>query len=256
MRQSIAQCENWRVPRVLSAAPLFLLLAACAARCQAPGSGSASTEVHKEWELGSAASAELEKRDGTINDPEIADYLQHIETSLANAASLPPMQLRFTRNAAEYAVPLENGLVYLSAGMLLRLDSEAELAGLLAHELGHNRRPCVLSGRHVAPGVDQASAERQATTAAVAFLKATGYDPEGVLDLLSKLAYEHPKWAEAIVPQDLLDLRAGLESDALPAAGYQLGSSEFRRLRSRLEATLGLVPQRTSPPPRPTLTPR
>jgi hypothetical protein len=89
--------------------------------------------------------------------------------------------------------------------------------------------------------VDQAHAERQATAAAVAFLKTVGYDPEGVLDLLSKLAYEHPQWAEAIAARDLLDLREGLEGDALPAAGYRLGSSEFGRLRSKLEAHVNAV---------------
>ena len=69
-------------------------------------------------------------------------------------------------------------------------------------------------------------------------LKAAGYDPAAVLDILSKLAYEHPAWAKAIVPDDLLSFRVELEGEAVPPGGYRIGSSEFAAAHTLLENAL------------------
>jgi len=50
--------------------------------------------------------------------------------------------------------------------------------------------PCVL-GRYAMPGGFREH-EQEATRAAIAYLKAAQYDPAAVLDLLSKISYEHP----------------------------------------------------------------
>jgi hypothetical protein len=51
------------------------------------------------------------------------------------------------------------------------------------------------------------------------YLKAAGYDPEGLLDLFSKLAYEHPAWAQAIDSEDLLNQRSAIEGEEPPPGG-------------------------------------
>jgi hypothetical protein len=62
---------------------------------------------------------------------------------------------------------------------------------------------------------------------------------DGVLDLFSKLAYEHPTWAKAIVPKDLLELRVRTEAGGVPPEGYRIESSEFVQHHAMLEPALG-----------------
>ena len=80
--------------------------------------------------------------------------------------------------------------------------------------------------------------ELQATDTAVKTLKAAGYEPEAVLDLLSKLSYDNPRWSNSIVADDLLDLRAKLDSHIPPLGGYQVDSSQFKQLHESLSTIL------------------
>jgi hypothetical protein len=81
--------------------------------------------------------------------------------------------------------------------------------------------------------------ELEATKTAVNILKFAGYEPSAVLDLFSKLAYEHPEWAGAIVPDDLLNLSAVLESEVPPEPGYVIDSSDFVQHHARILKILG-----------------
>jgi hypothetical protein len=58
------------------------------------------------------------------------------------------------------------------------------------------------------------------------------------LDLFSKLAYEHPAWAKAIVPDDLLALRTKTEAEAVPPGGFRVDSSDFVEVHALLETVL------------------
>ena len=150
-------------------------------------------------------------------------------------------------------------------------DRYAYIAGLLAHQLAHLRQPlapsqgpagnpvllqpaCVLASQ-AAPfrSVEgRRESELPATKAAIETLRSVGYEPSAVLDLLSKLAYEHPAWAKAIVPEDLLNLRSIVETDVPPQAGYLIDSSQFAQLHASVLEALGHAPGRR-PSPRPTL---
>ncbi|MGA2595149.1 MAG: M48 family metalloprotease, partial [Bryobacteraceae bacterium] len=94
-------------------------------------------QIHKEWTLGKEMAQELENRDGRLNDPAMTQYLQGVEDRLAVAAGQTTLEIRLTRSSKLYATVLENGLQYLSSGLVQRLENEMELAGLLAHQLAH-----------------------------------------------------------------------------------------------------------------------
>jgi hypothetical protein len=155
--------------------------------------------------------------------------------------------------------------------MLQQIVSEAELAGLLAHEMAHGPwetispkqtsttiplfvSPCVLSSpppmlMPIAWTKERREPERQATATALKTLQSAGYDPEALLELLSKLSYEHPVWSKTIVPDDLLDLRATVENQAPPATGYLIDGSEFLQMHASLVAIVGPEPPRRTRPP-------
>ncbi len=197
------------------------------AHCQIPP-GGATPQVAKEWTFGRNVSRDLEGRDGRIYDPRITGYLQRVENAVASIIPAAPAEIRLTHSSDRYASRLPGGALYLSAGLLERIDSDAELAGLFAHLLAHAQEGCVLGSPQAPEAADARERERRATAAAIGYMKAAGYDPAGVLDILSKLSYEHPPWARAILPGDLMEFRAATEPDALPPGAFRIDSSDFR----------------------------
>jgi hypothetical protein len=227
---------------------VFLWCVSFDAICQAPHSDNTSPQVQKQWEPGPRVSSDPEQRDGSVTNPAILEYLQHIESMIASAVGAQPMKVRLTRSTDWYAIPGPN-LLYISRGLLGRIENESELAGLFAHELAHilrglssvtARTGCVLAPRvEGSSSEDLREREKQATTIAVMYMKSAGYDPVGVLDLFSKLAYERPAWGKAIIAADLLELRAQLEVETVPPSGYRLESSQFRHVHFLLDAIPG-----------------
>jgi predicted Zn-dependent protease len=220
-----------------------------------PGAG----QVQKMFSLGGNLAKDLDHKDGVITDPAVHAYLQHLEDRLAGAMGLKPARVRVTRSPVLYIQLLPNNVLFISGALLGRIESEAELAGLLAHELAHSRvvrsPVCVLGSQTLSWDAATRETERMATNDAIQTLRTIGYDPSALLELLSKLAYEHPVWARAIVPEDLLSLRAGLENDMPPQAGYLMNSSEFVELQARVSAALAVgVPHASND--RPNLTRR
>ncbi|PYT20582.1 MAG: hypothetical protein DMG57_41645 [Acidobacteria bacterium] len=246
-------------------AALLLALAGRDAICQVPSSTDTSTEIRKEWELGRSA-GDRQTMDGSINDPAILEYLRQLAGRLTSAAGVSPIQIRLTRSNGQYSFLRTNRVLFISAGLLKRIEDEAEFSGLLAHELAHltqgqrsslSRGVCVLASPIASSSTgDLREREQHATTVAISYLKAAGYDPTGLLNFLSKLAYEHPVWATAIASEDLLDLRVGLEGETVPQSGYRIDSSKFIEVHSTLEATLGRIIDRAALASRPVLSRR
>jgi predicted Zn-dependent protease len=232
--------------------------------CQVPPQDPSASQIQKQFLLERYLADDLEKRDGKLDDQPLRAYLQRIFTRVGDAAGRKSLEIHITRSPGEYVELLPSGTPYISGGLLERIDNEAELAGLFAHELAHGSGlvtrqnsgggiplitpACVLaSPRSVFMSAAYRDAEMQATTSAIDNLKRAGYDPAAVLDLLSKLSYEHPAWSKAIVADDLLTIRATIEAEPVPPAGYQIDSSEFTEQHSRLVAALAQA--KTTPRP-------
>jgi predicted Zn-dependent protease len=237
--------------------------------CQIPTQNASTPQIQKEFALGRQISDDLERRDGKLDDSGIIAYVQRVSNRVAGAAGVKALEIRVTRSSLEYVHLLPAGTLFISGSLLERIQSEAELAGLIAHELAHGSGfvtlpsnggsipivagACVLAspvGGMFFAGVLR-DGEIRATATAVDTLQRAGYDPTAMLELLSKLSYEHPAWSKAIVADDLLSIRATVEPQAVPAGGYELTSSEFIDQRARLAAALGHAKK----PPRPTLEP-
>jgi len=248
---------------------ILTMLLASAAQGQV-SEPQATTQIQKTFVLGRQIAKELERSDGLINDPAIANYVQQLANRLTGAAGEAAIEVRITRGSDWYASLLPQRVLYISGSLLERIENEAELAGLLAHELAHLQRTiapaqsqvllplCVLASQVMPTAWSEGrrESEESATAAAVSTLRNAGYEPSAVLDLFSKLAYERPAWAKAISPEDLLTLRASLEAEIPPASGYRIDSSEFMRQHARVAAALGHADSNRSARNRPTLTRR
>jgi len=83
---------------------------------------------------------------GTISDAELQRYVTSVGTLLARTSELPNLRFTFTVLNTDMinAFALPGGYVYITRGLLALANSEAEIAGVLAHEIGH------VTARHAA----------------------------------------------------------------------------------------------------------
>jgi predicted Zn-dependent protease len=130
------------LPRLLTSAAtatLVLTIAACATN---PATGKREFSLMseaQEIELGKSMDAEVRRQMGNYEDPELQRYVETVGLRLARASQRPNLPWHFTvvDEPAVNAFALPGGYIYLTRGILPFLDTEADLAGVLGHEIGH-----------------------------------------------------------------------------------------------------------------------
>jgi hypothetical protein len=89
--------------------------------------------------LGKQNAAQAEKQLRMLNDPRVDDYLNGLGKKLA--AHAPgykyPYQYKCVNDAAVNAFALPGGYIYINRGAIEAADTEAQLAGVMAHETSH-----------------------------------------------------------------------------------------------------------------------
>ncbi len=93
----------------------------------------------EEVKLGADISERIRARFGVVQDPEVHKYVTLVGTVLARKSSRPNLPYQFivldTDGVNAFAAP--GGFVHITRGALAMTRNEAELAGVLAHELAH-----------------------------------------------------------------------------------------------------------------------
>lgn len=134
---------------------LLILLAFALTLCT-PGPAAAfffgGVGIKDEKEMGRKFDTMLRASLAVVDDPEVSLYVNKVVTRLT--APMPPQPYTFKATVIlhnslnAFAVP--GGYVYVFTGLLMNLDSEEQLAGVLAHELAH------VTQRHVASRLERA----------------------------------------------------------------------------------------------------
>lgn len=92
-----------------------------------------------EVELGTAVSEKVRVRYGVVQDPAVHRYVGLVGTAIASKTKRPNLPWTFivldTDGVNAFAAP--GGYIHITRGALALMASEAELAGVLAHEIAH-----------------------------------------------------------------------------------------------------------------------
>ncbi len=126
--------------RRLTLAVLVLVVSvACATN---PVSGKKELSLMSEAEelaIGQQADAEIRREMGVYDNQELQRYVSDIGMRLARQSHRPNLPWTFTvvDSPAINAFAVPGGYVYITRGILPYLEDEAELAGVLGHEIGH-----------------------------------------------------------------------------------------------------------------------
>lgn len=234
--------------------------------------------LDKEIALGRQFAAELDREAKFVADPLIVEYVNRVGQNIVLHSDVKmPVTIKVIDSGEVNAFALPGGHLYVNRGVIEAADNEAELAGVMAHEIGH------VAARH---GVEQASkanlinigslpliflggvggyAIRQAAGLAVplGFLKfsrgaedeadrlgaqymwASGYDPQAMITFFEKLQVRNKKKPGTIarvfsthpMTGDRIKGVTQLVARFPDKQEYEVSSSEFNNVKARLVST-------------------
>ena len=104
-----------------------------------PAAEAGMISEKQEIEMGKSAAEQIEARYGVLNDPQISDRVNRIGQSLVDVCGRKNLTYTFkVLNTEEVnALACPGGYIYVFKGLLDYMPSDAELAGVLGHEIGH-----------------------------------------------------------------------------------------------------------------------
>ena len=102
------------------------------------GKGVNLYSLQREIAMGKQAAMEVEKTAKMINDPVVTEYVNRVGQNLVrNSDAKVPFTIKVIDSDEINAFALPGGFFYVNSGLILRADEEAELAGVMGHEIAH-----------------------------------------------------------------------------------------------------------------------
>ncbi len=126
------------MPRFLGAAVL-LLVAACATNPVTGRRQLSLVSEAQEIEMGRQSLAASAAQTGFYDDAELTAYVREMGMAMARASERPnlPWEFHVLDDAMINAFAAPGGFIFVTRGILSVMNSGAELAGVLGHEIGH-----------------------------------------------------------------------------------------------------------------------
>jgi predicted Zn-dependent protease len=222
--------------RLIAVAVVLPLVAACAT---APGTGrtifTGGLSEEGEADLGRQEHPKvLSEFGGAYDDPELAAYVTSVGNFLAKTSERPDLEFTFTvlDTPVVHAFAVPGGVVYITRGLLALSTIEAELAGVLAHEIGH------VTARHSAERYGQTVAANIAGVGLGVLLGGEAAQAGSALGGLLLRSYSREQEFESDMLGGRYLARAGYDTAAMAGFLSQL------QAHSRLEAELAGQPEK------------
>ena len=186
---------------------------------------SGSTE--KEVRLGRELAAQVDREAKFVDDPVITEYINRVGQNIVlHSDAKVPFTIKVIDSDEVNAFALPGGFFYVNKGLMLAADNEAELAGVMAHEIAHvaarhavenNKKaelaqyavliPSIILGGGLGQLIYQGGgfasmlgfmkftrgAEEEADKLGVQYMYAAGYDPTAMATMFEKLESKNKK---------------------------------------------------------------
>src|ERR1700746_3551042 len=102
------------------------------------GKGPNFYSLEKEIALGKQLAQEVERSAKLVDDPVVTEYVNRVGQNLVrNSDARVPFTIKVIDSDVVNAFALPGGFFYVNSGLILHADEEAELAGVMAHEIAH-----------------------------------------------------------------------------------------------------------------------
>jgi len=94
--------------------------------------------VEKQVAMGRSYAQQIEAQIKLVNDPVVTEYVNRIGQNLVrNSDAQVPFTIKVIDSDVVNAMALPGGFFYVNSGLILAADEEAEMAGVMAHEIAH-----------------------------------------------------------------------------------------------------------------------
>jgi predicted Zn-dependent protease len=227
----------------------------------------------KEIEIGRQSHAQFERQfGGRYPDEQIQQYTSRVGMEMARYAGRPklPWQFAVLNSTQVNAFAVPGGWIYITQGLLFRMENEAMLAGVLGHEVAH------IAHRHSVKQIQQAQTaqglsfvagiagaifgvgglgdvtnivaslslmkygrgqEKESDMSGLKYMTASGYNPQGMVQLMAVLQKSGGGGAPEFLsthpnPGNRLEYLTGTIKKRYVQAAQtgRLGEEEFRRV--------------------------
>jgi beta-barrel assembly-enhancing protease len=159
------------------------------------GKGVNFYSLEKEIALGKGLAQEVERQARIVDDPIIAEYVNRVGQNLVrNSDAKVPFTIKVVDAEDVNAFALPGGFFFVNSGLILKAESEAELAGVMAHEIAH------VAARH---GTRQATRGQIANLATIPLIFMGGWTGYGIRQA-----------ASVLIPMGFLQFSRAFESEA------------------------------------------
>ena len=102
------------------------------------GDGVNFYSLEREIALGKQLAQEVERQAKVIDDPVIAEYVNRVGQNLVrNSDAKVPFTIKVLDTEEVNAFALPGGFFFVNTGLILKAETEAELAGVMGHEIAH-----------------------------------------------------------------------------------------------------------------------
>ena len=230
--------------------------------------GLANRYILKAQDIGRSHAQQVETTSKLITDPVIGEYVNRIGQNLAHNSEIRiQLTLKIIDTDEVNAFSLPGGFIFVDSGLILAADNEAELAGVISHEIAH------VAACHAAQEMAQTeltnlgsmplifrfvfrpftlntiyskstrSFESEADSFGVEYLYKAGYDPQALLSILEKIKtiekQETSKRVNAFESRSLTTdriakTRQKINAVRRTALEYRVDTTDFQAIKERL----------------------
>lgn len=206
----------------------------------------------QEVEIGRQINQELVSREIRLyRNPEINRYINEIGQRLEKESKRPdiPYTFQVVNDKGINAFATMGGFVYVNAGLIAAADNEAQLASVMAHEIGHiagrhsiqqMRQSAIAGGVAAATGLDRSTAVRigvdlalrrpnsrkdelEADQLGLEMLQGAGYAPSGMVAFMEKLLKRGGSVPSFLSTHPATSDRISALEQAIPSAQANVG---------------------------------
>jgi hypothetical protein len=182
--------------------------------------------LETEIKVGQQYAMQVEQSVKLVQDPVVTEYVNRIGQNLVrNSDAQVPFTIKVIDSDEVNAFALPGGFFYVNSGLILAADEEAELAGVMAHEIAHvaarhgmrqmtranwaqiGTLPLIFVGGGIGYGIYEASGlalpltfmkfqrnfEAEADYLGLQYMYKTGYDPQAFIAFFEKLQAKEKK---------------------------------------------------------------
>src|ERR1700735_554763 len=94
--------------------------------------------IERQVAMGRSYAQQVESQTKLVNDPVVTEYVNRIGQNLVrNSDAQVPFTIKVIDSDVVNAMALPGGFFYVNSGLILAADEEAEMAGVMAHEIAH-----------------------------------------------------------------------------------------------------------------------